>query len=109
MGYLIYGAGTEYEIEDRALAHLKMAVVSKLRLQESFLLNWSLSPADGSGRVSLWLSPSIPLQFRFSGSKAPELNRVWLQALTHSAHGTRGMVLVREEEAEAVLAEAPKS
>ncbi|KQV04987.1 DUF7882 family protein [Leifsonia sp. Root112D2] len=105
MGYLIYGAGAEYEIDDRVLAHLKIAVVAKLRLQESFLLNWSLSPSDGSGRVSLWLSPSIPLQFRFSGSKPPELNRLWLQALAHSSHGSRGMILMAEAEAEAYLEE----
>jgi hypothetical protein len=103
MGYLIYGAGAEYEIEDRALAHLKIAVVAKLRLQESFLLNWSLSPSDGSGRVSLWLSPSVPLQFRFSGSKPPELNRLWLQALAHSAHSGRGMILMSEDDVEAYL------
>jgi hypothetical protein len=103
MGYLIYGAGAEYEIDDRVLAHLKIAVVAKLRLQESFLLNWSLAPSDGSGRVSLWLSPSIPLQFRFSGSRPPELNRMWLQALAHSAHSTRGMILMAEDEATAYL------
>jgi len=103
MGYLIYGAGAEYEIEDRVLAHLKIAVVAKLRLQESFLLNWSLSPSDGSGRVSLWLSPSVPLQFRFSGSKPPELNRLWLQALAHSAHSGRGMILMAEDEVDSYL------
>jgi hypothetical protein len=103
VGYLIYGPGAEYEIADRELAHLKIAIVAKLRLQESFLLNWSLSPSDGSGRVSLWLSPAIPLQFRFSGSKPPELNRNWLQALAHSAHGSRGMVLMAETEAESYM------
>jgi hypothetical protein len=106
MGYLIYGAGAEYEIEDRALAHLKIAVVAKLRLQESFLLNWSLSPSDGSGRVSLWLSPAVPLQFRFSGSRPPELNRTWLQALAHSSHSGRGMILMSEDESESYLEDA---
>lgn len=108
MGYLIYGPGAEYEIADRELAHLKIAVVAKLRLQESFLLNWTLSPSDGSGRVSLWLSPGIPLQFRFSGSRRPELNRTWLQALAHSAHGSRGMVLMAEAEADAYMASLTK-
>lgn len=105
MGYLIYGSGAEYEIDDRALAHLKVAVMMKLRLQECFLLNWSLDASEGSGRVSLWLSPAIPLQFRFSGSRPPELNRVWLQALAHSAHGTRGMILMPEDKAESYLAD----
>ena len=104
MGFLIYGSGAEYEIDDRTLSHLKIAIVAKLRLQESFLINWTVPPEEGSGRVSLWLSPAVPLQFRFSGSKPPELNRVWLEALALSSHGTRGMVVMPESEAEGFLA-----
>jgi hypothetical protein len=99
VGHLVYGADAEYEIEDRALAHLKIAIVAKLRLQESFLLNWTIPAEQGSGRVSLWISPAIPLQFRFSGSKPPELNRVWIDAMSRSSHGVRGMVLMGEQEA----------
>ena len=99
MGYLVYGTGAEYEIDDRALAHLKIAIVAKLRLQESFLLNWTIPAEQGSGRVSLWISPGIPLQFRFSGSKPPELDRVWIDAMSRSSHGVRGMVLMAESEA----------
>lgn len=99
MGYLVYGNGAEYEVDDRALAHLKIAIVAKLRLQESFLLNWTIPAEQGSGRVSLWLAPGIPLQFRFSGSKPPELDRAWIDAMTRSSHGVRGMVLMAESEA----------
>ncbi|AYG02428.1 hypothetical protein [Gryllotalpicola protaetiae] len=99
MGYLVYGTGAEYEVDDRALAHLKIAIVAKLRLQESFLLNWTIPAEHGSGRVSLWISPGIPLQFRFSGSKPPELDRVWIDAMSRSSHGVRGMVLMAENEA----------
>jgi hypothetical protein len=105
MGYLIYGAGAEYEIDDRALAHLKIAIVAKLRLQESFLVNWTLSAADGSGRVSIWLSPSVPVQFRFSENEPPELNKLWLQALARSSHSSRGMILIAEDQVEAYLEE----
>jgi len=105
MGYLIYGSGAEYEIDDRTLSHIKIAVVAKLRLQESFLINWVVPPEAGSGRVSIWLSPPIPLQFRFSGSKPPELNRTWLEALALSSHGARGMLVMPENEAEAYLQE----
>lgn len=103
MGYLIYGATTEYEIDDRVLAHLKIAIIAKLRLQESFLVNWTVPPEYGSGRLSIWVAPGIPLQFRFSGSKAPELNRVWLDALARSSHGLRGMVVMKEDEAQEYL------
>ncbi|WP_243064551.1 hypothetical protein [Humibacter sp. RRB41] len=109
MGYLIYGSGAEYEIEDRTLAHLKIAVVAKLRLQESFLINWTVPAEDGSGRVSLWLSPAVPLQFRFAGSRPPELNRVWLEALAQSSHGTRGMIVMPESDAEAFIEASPRA
>lgn len=99
MGILVYGGGAEFEFDDRVLAHLKIAIVSKLRLQESFLINWTLPPSAGSGRASLWISPGTPLQFRFAGSKRPELNRVWLDAMSRSSHGVRGMVVMSEEEA----------
>lgn len=102
MGYLIYGNGTEYEIDDRALAHVKVVVGSKLRRQESFFLSWTNEPEAGSGRVSLWISPNIPLQFRFFGSRAAQLNRVWLDVLADLSHTARGLVLVSESEAEAI-------
>ena len=81
------------------LAHLKIAIVAKLRMQESFLVNWTVPAERGSGRVSLWISPAIPLQFRFTGSKPPELNRAWLDAMARSSHGARGMVVMGEHEA----------
>jgi hypothetical protein len=106
MGVLLYGCGTEYEIEDRVLAHLKVVIAAKLRRQESFFLSWAYEPDAGSGRVSLWLAPSIPLQFRFYGSRQPQLNRAWLEVLTELSHTTRGLVIVSEADAEAVRAGA---
>jgi hypothetical protein len=49
-----YGAH-EYavEVDDRALAHLKMVMVAKLRRHEPFLLSWENSAAKGSGRESV--------------------------------------------------------
>lgn len=107
MGYLVYGAATQYPFDDRTLAHLKIAVTSKLRLQESFLLSWSVPVEQGSGRISLWLSPAIPIQFLYSASAPPALNRRWLEALAQSSHGMRGMVVMSEEEAEAIAAGDP--
>ena len=99
MGYLIYD-GSEYEIEDRMLQHLKVAVVQRLRRQESFVLSWVNSVDKGSGRISLWVSPAIPLGFRFSGSRTPELNQRWVQAMSALSHTTRGMQVLSEREAE---------
>lgn len=100
MGYLTYAGSTEYEFEDRALAHLKVAVGMKLRRQESFFISWSNPVERGSGRVSIWVSPGIPLAFRFSGSRAPELNKVWLDVLNELSHTPRGLIMVSEKEAE---------
>lgn len=98
MGTLTY-AGTSYRIDDRVLAHLKIAITAKLRVGEAFLLNWQIPVDEGSGRVSLWIAPGIPLAYRFSGSKTPELNRHWLDALARSSHGIRGMLVMDEDEA----------
>ncbi|WP_144717463.1 DUF7882 family protein [Agrococcus jejuensis] len=108
MGHLTYAGATEYQIEDRMLAHLKTVIASKLRRQESFLVSWTVEPDSGSGRVSLWMSPSVPLEFRFAGSRPPQLNGVWLEVLAEMANTARGLVLVGEAEAEAIhRGEAP--
>lgn len=105
MGTLVYG-GSSFEMEDRLLAHLKLAVAAKLRVGEGFLLNWPIPAEKGAGRVSLWLSPSTDVQFRFGGSKSPALNRRWLDALSRSSQGLRGMVAMTEEEAMDYLEQA---
>lgn len=105
MGTLTY-AGIDYRIDDRVLAHLKVAIAAKLRVGDAFLLNWQIPPEEGSGRISLWISPSIPMAFRFSGSKPPEMNRHWLDALARSSHGIRGMVLMDERQAVDYVARA---
>ncbi|SDT31015.1 DUF7882 family protein [Microterricola viridarii] len=107
MGELIYGAETSYEMEDRTLAHVKVAVGAKLRRQESFYLSWVVPASSGSGRISIWLSPAIPLQFHFRGNTAPKLSPIWVQALELTAVSDRGMVVLPEKEAEAYVREHP--
>jgi hypothetical protein len=102
MGYLVYNDATQYAFDDRTLAHLKIAITSKLRLQESFLLSWRIPAELGGGRVSVWISPAIPLQFLFQAPNPPALNRKWLEALARSSHSARGMVVLAEEDAEAI-------
>jgi hypothetical protein len=98
VGTLTY-AGVDYRIDDRVLAHAKIAITAKLRVGEAFLVNWQVPVEEGSGRVSLWIAPGTPLSYRFSGSKVPDLNRRWLDALARSSHGIRGMILMDEAEA----------
>ena len=105
MGKLVYGAGQEYDLDDRVLTHVKLAIVAKLRRHESFLLNWDVPVEQGSGRVSLWVSREVPLAFQFSGSRPPAINTVWLEALMHTSQRTGGMVVMSEEDAERHLPE----
>ncbi|WP_431219425.1 hypothetical protein [Leifsonia xyli] len=83
MGKLVYGAGQEYDLDDRVLSHVKLAIVAKLRRHESFLLNWDVPVEQGSGRVSLWISREVPLAFQFSGSRPPRSTRSgWRRSCT---------------------------
>jgi len=75
MGRLIYGArGMHIEVEDRLLAHLQAVVISKVRRNEGFVLSWTESSAEGSGRRSIWIHPYLELVFEYRGSKRPEID-----------------------------------
>ena len=98
MGTLYYGdSGTPIGIEDRALAHLKIAITTKLRRGESFTLSWMHPDEQPRGRSTLWLHPSIPLRFVFDEPVAPELSRSWIEDLMRSANSTGGIQLVPEQ------------
>lgn len=99
MGHLVYGFGSEYEFDDRLLAHLKVAITAKLRRQECFMLSWVIEARRGSGRVSLWLAPGVPLQFRFAGSRRPSLNKAWIDVMVQFSNSGRGLVVVSEADA----------
>lgn len=97
VGTLYYGdSGTPIGIEDRALAHLKIAITTKLRRGESFTLSWRHPDDQPRGRSTLWLHPSIPLRFVFDEPEAPELSRSWIEELMRSANSTGGVQLVPE-------------
>ncbi|MGX5681117.1 DUF7882 family protein [Schumannella luteola] len=97
MGYLLYGRpAEEIEIEDRILAHIKIVILAKLRRDESFALSFEHDVADGSGRSTIWLHPSIPLQFNFLGSRQPLINRAWLETLVVAANSNDGLRLLPE-------------
>lgn len=96
MGTIQYGNGDTIHIEDRALAHLKVVIATKLRRNESFTLSWRHPEGDDPGRSTIWLHPSIPLRFTFDESEAPQLNPQWIQDLMHSASSTGGISLIDE-------------
>ncbi|WP_309105236.1 hypothetical protein [Microbacterium sp.] len=97
MGTIYYGdSGTPIGIEDRALAHLKVAITTKLRRGESFTLSWRHGEDQPRGRSTLWLHPSIPLRFVFDEPETPELSRSWIEDLMRSANSTGGIQLIPE-------------
>ncbi|UYO96523.1 hypothetical protein OED01_13050 [Microbacterium sp. M28] len=97
MGQLHYGdAAKPICIEDRALAHLKVVIATKLRRNESFTLSWRHPDGESAGRSTIWLHPSIPLRFVFEEPEPPELSPTWITDLANSANSTGGITLVEE-------------
>ena len=103
MGRLLYGSPpVAFELDDRTLAHVEIVVVAKLRRNESFSLSWSKPQSEGSGRSTVWLHASIPIEFEFDGSRRPTINREWLNVLSGLASSTSGLMLVPEPTRDAV-------
>ncbi len=97
MGTIYYGgSATPIHIDDRALAHLKVVVATKLRRGESFTLTWQHPDDQPRGRSTIWLHPSIPLRFVFDEPETPDLSRRWIEELAQSANSSGGMTLVAE-------------
>jgi len=97
MGSIQYGGSEDpIHIEDRALAHLKVVIATKLRRQESFTLSWKHPEGEAAGRSTIWVHPSIPLRFVFDEPEAAPLNPRWIEELMHTANSTGGITLVDE-------------
>lgn len=98
MGALIYGSpAMELSFDDRTLSHLQVVIGSKLRRGESFFFSWAeQNDRRHSGKNSVWLSPGIPLMFKYSGGRAPTMNTEWLRLLDEIANSGRGLVLLPE-------------
>ena len=106
MGTLNYGnTGLLIEIEDRALAHLQIVIVAKLRRNEGFPFSWVDPAAVGDGRSSIWMSSSIPLYFKYDATEPPMINRAWLEILTMTSNTASGLRVVEEPDRDA---SAPK-
>ena len=97
MGTMYYGGSAmPIQIEDRALAHLKVVLATKLRRNESFTLSWPHATDEPQGRSTLWIHPSIPLRFVFDDPTPVELSRAWIEELAQSANSSGGIALVAE-------------
>ena len=96
VGILYYGESAAIPIEDRALAHLKVVIATKLRRSESFTLSWVHTQDQPRGRSTIWLQPSIPLRFVFDDPEPATLNPQWVTELASSANSSGGIMLTAE-------------
>jgi len=97
VGTIYYGgSATPIHIDDRALAHLKVVIATKLRRSESFTVTWQHPDDQPRGRSTIWLHPSIPLRFVFDDPEPTNLSRAWIEELASSANSSGGITLVAE-------------
>lgn len=97
MGRIIFGPDRDFvEMDDRALAHIRVAFLAKLRRHESFALNWTAPASAGSGRFTLWVHPAMYLQFAFYGTREALIDRGWVDGIIESCNSVRGLDLHRE-------------
>ena len=107
MGHLIYGVAPAIAIEDRALDHLRMVIITKLRRNESFSFTWDNEPDVGGDEKirselgihgTVWISQSSSLYFSFDKKQTEPLNMKWVAALAELATTNSGLRLVPEPE-----------
>jgi hypothetical protein len=99
MGTLFYGTDSHgVELDDRALAHLKVALLTLLRAQQSVALTIARPVSQGSGRDTMWITPTTDLRFHFSGNRPPRINETWVRAIISTANTPSGMRLPAENE-----------
>jgi hypothetical protein len=103
MGLLRYGVDV-FPFDDRTLLHVQIAIHEALRHERSFFLSWRVRPEDGSGRVSVRITPHVPILFQFDGGRPARINRVWVDTLVASALGGTGLIISPEPEAPSTIA-----
>ncbi|WP_341936165.1 ATP-dependent DNA ligase [Microbacterium sp. LWO14-1.2] len=96
MGRLNYEHEAHADFDDRALTHLQIVIMAKLRRGEPFMFTWINDAREGGGRTTAWLHPKADLVFRFQGSAHPDINRAWIEALTEAANSPAGLRLLPE-------------
>ncbi|MBN7794476.1 ATP-dependent DNA ligase [Microbacterium esteraromaticum] len=96
MGKFVYESSVKTEIEDRALTHVQMVMTAKLRRGEPFPFSWREDASVGGGRTTVWVQPSSSLVFKYYGSRQPEINRAWIEALAFTANSPTGLRVVPE-------------
>ena len=95
MGTMSYD-GLSVQFDDRVLAHLHIVILQKFRAKQSFVMSWVDGVGAGSGRTVIWLTPGLPIVFKFAGGRLPAIDRAWLAALGASADSSTGLIVLNE-------------
>jgi hypothetical protein len=88
--------GTVTNFDDIVLAHLQIAILQKLRRQESFSLSW-LDPTAEGGRTVIWLHASVVISFHYSAPDPGPIDRAWTEKLILAAGTPAGMFVTDAE------------
>ena len=96
MGTLTYDSTLSADFDDRTLAHLQIVIGAKLRRNEAFYFSWKDDASIGNGRSVIWVHPTIPISFKFFGSRPPSVNRTLVDELMLSANTPAGLHIVPE-------------
>ena len=96
MGTMAHG-NISVDFEDRLLSHLQIVIIQRFRRNESLVISWLDAVSVGDGRSSMWATPTLPMYFKFAGSRVPAIDRKWLQQLTDSAESSTGLVVTSPE------------
>lgn len=96
MGMFGYGSAmSRCPVEDRALMHVQIVIIGKLRRRERFFFRCAGSD-DACAAESFWMSPDVPLLFEYDEPALPPINRAWLAALGAAGNSGAGLWLVPE-------------
>ncbi|MDW4573670.1 ATP-dependent DNA ligase [Microbacterium sp. M3] len=96
MGKLTYEGTVKVDLDDRTLAHLMVVIGTKLRRGEPFHFSWRDDASIGDGRTAIWVHPRCSLVYKFYGSRLPQLNPAWIDALSCTANSQSGLYVVPE-------------
>ena len=96
MGTMVHGS-IAVDFEDRLLSHLQIVIVQRFRRNESLVVSWLDSLAVGDGRSSIWMTPTLPVYFKFAGSRVPAIDENWLRRLNESASSSTGLLVMSAE------------
>jgi hypothetical protein len=96
VGKFMYDGLVKVDFEDRLLLHLQTVIGSKLRRGEPFHFTWKDDTSLGNGRTTVWIHPRCSLVYKYYGSRRPNLNPAWVEALAYTANAAAGLHVVPE-------------